>query len=161
MAREFLRVSRKSSVFSVRRRGEKKIRKYLADKFDRSDREGRRSRGVTIDSVDFLRRGHASSFRRVEIAGRPSGWRGFKARKRGNTRGTRQPRDGSKLQFMFNRAGSSLTRTRYGLYKRDVYLRSPGSNWVQWTHVPAAFLSFASSFSSPSYFRSFNIPTGA
>lgn len=154
MARGFLRVSRKSSVFSVRRRAEKRRKKYLGDKFDRRRKE-RRSRGVTIDSVDFPRRGHAASSRRVEIAGRPSGWRGFKARKRDNTRGThgtRQQRHGSKLQFMFNCPGSSLTRTRYGLYKRDVYLRSPGSNWVQWTRsrgfpLPRLFFFFAFIFS--------------
>lgn len=68
MVRGFLRVSRKSSVFSVRRRGEKYSRKRPADEFDRR-REERRSRGVTIDPVDFLGRGHASSFRRVKIAG--------------------------------------------------------------------------------------------
>lgn len=52
--------------------------------------------------------------------------------------GTCLERDDSKLQFMFKCPGSSLTKPCYGLYKRDVYLRSADLSG----HVPAAFLSF-------------------
>lgn len=155
-----------NSDFSVPPRGKARKQddprnKFVTRRGSAEIQVGSRLRGVIIDPADFLRCRHAGSSRGAEITNRPSGWRGFKARKRDCTRRmprTRQQRDGSKLQFMFNCPGSSLTRTRYGLYKRDVYLRSPASNWVD---TFPRLSSPSSSFFLSSYFRSFNIPAGA
>lgn len=77
------------------------------------------------------KRQRGDHFAASKLRGERSDGRGFKARKRGCTTAnarTCHKRDGSKLQFMFNCPGSSLTRSCYGLYKRDVYLRSADSN---------------------------------
>ena len=55
----------------------------------------------------------------------------------------------SKLQFMFNCRGSSLTRTHYGLYKRDVciYDRLHRIGWTRSRRVSSSL------FSSPLFLR--------